>query len=38
MALNVFKEQMDGGCYGTDTVDEQLAIQNLLGLSNDEFR
>ena len=26
-----------GGCYGTDTVDEQLAIQNLLGLSNDDF-
>lgn len=26
-----------GGCYGTDTVDEQLAIQNLLGLSNEDF-
>ena len=26
-----------GGCYGTDTVDEQLAIQNLLELSNDDF-
>ena len=25
------------GFYGTDTVDEQLAIQNLLGLSNDDF-
>ena len=25
------------GFYGTDTVDEQLAIQNLLGLSNEDF-
>ncbi len=25
------------GCYGTDTIDEQLAIQNLLGLSNEDF-
>ena len=26
-----------GGCYGTDTVDEQLAIQNLLGLNDHDF-
>ena len=25
------------GFYGTNTVDEQLAIQNLLGLSNEDF-
>ena len=25
------------GAYGTDTVDEQLALQNLLGLSNEDF-
>ena len=25
------------GFYGTDTIDEQLALQNLLGLTNEEF-
>lgn len=25
------------GCYGTDTIDEQLALQNLLGLNDDDF-
>lgn len=26
-----------GGMYGSDTFDEQLALQNLLELSDDEF-
>ena len=25
------------GCYGIDTIDEQLALQNLLGLSENDF-
>ena len=25
------------GFYGTDTIDEQLAMQNLLGLTNEDF-
>lgn len=25
------------GCYGTDTIDEQLALKNLLGLSEEDF-
>ena len=35
--INCVQGTDGGGCYGTDTVDEQLAIQNLLGLSNDDF-
>ena len=26
------------GMYGTDTIDEQLALQNILGLTEDDFR
>lgn len=25
------------GMYGTDTIDEQLALQNLLGLNDNDF-
>ena len=39
LANNIKCVQGTDGCgfYGTDTVDEQLALQNLLGLTNEDF-